>query len=392
MNSFSFFLKKRDETGRETKFTEFLKEEGFSKEEDVLQKADLTFSNHIFDVEPIPEIFEVLQEAKLEQIPVYLVSNSLFTKKTIEETLKANSLDTYFTDLFVSSEIGFRKPSLDFFHFVEKRVKSKGVFQKEIWYLGDRDDCDKEPAKKLGYTFFDAKLPFSYHELAQALKDGFQKNYSSFQKFLERIKQKPTLLIHSCCGPCSSYVLEKLNPYFDVTIYYYNPNILPETEFQKRVEYQKKVIEEVDSSIKLVVGDYNPTHYFDAIKGYENYPEGSERCFHCYEFRLRACARYAKENQFDFFTTTLSISPYKNSEVINQQLQSLEKEFQVHALYSDFKKEEGYKKSILFCKTHDIYRQDYCGCPYSQKEHEEKVSKQDKSREHIQLLENKTKK
>lgn len=186
-------------------------------------------------------------------------------------------------------------------------------------------------------------------------------SYELFKKFIsEEHDIKPTLLLHACCAPCSTYVLELLNKFFDITIYYYNPNIYPLSEFETRYQEFTKL-----GQYKLVKSDFNPDEYYQAIKGFEDKPEGSERCFKCFELRLEHSARYAKEKQFDYFSTTLSISPYKNSNKINEIGQNMANKYGVKFLYSNFKKDEGYKRSIQICRQLEIYRQDYCGCRFS---------------------------
>lgn len=177
--------------------------------------------------------------------------------------------------------------------------------------------------------------------------------------------KKPTLLLHSCCGPCSSYCLELLCKYFDITILYYNPNIIPKNEFYYRLEEQKKVIDSLNLDIKVVDLGYNHEEYLNAIKGLNDESEGGERCFSCYRFRFEVSAKYALENNFDYFSTTLSISPYKNSEKINEIGIELENKYNVKFLYSNFKLNNGYKRSIELSKMYNIYRQDYCGCEFS---------------------------
>ena len=179
--------------------------------------------------------------------------------------------------------------------------------------------------------------------------------------------EKPKLLIHSCCGPCSSCVLECLSKYFLITIYYYNPNIDTEGEFNKRFSEQKRLIKEMDleNPINLIKGEYNTSIFNEIVEGLEELSEGKERCFKCYEFRMREIARYAKDNDFDYFTTTLSVSPYKNSNKINEIGEIIESEYNVKFLYSDFKKKDGYKRSIELSKLYELYRQDYCGCIFS---------------------------
>ncbi|NLJ90541.1 MAG: epoxyqueuosine reductase QueH [Clostridiales bacterium] len=201
-------------------------------------------------------------------------------------------------------------------------------------------------------------------------------NYQKIlDKLIEQIKDKeeaPSLLLHSCCAPCSSYVLEYLSNYFNITIFFYNPNISYKEEYELRIEEQKRLISslEVKYPIKFMVGNYEPELFYNIAKGYENVPEGGERCFRCYELRLEESARVAKDNNFDYFTTTLSISPLKNSTKLNEIGESLSKKYDIPYLFSDFKKKNGYKRSIELSKEHNLYRQDYCGCIYSKLERE----------------------
>lgn len=199
----------------------------------------------------------------------------------------------------------------------------------------------------------------------------------NYQKILDEIIEKnisnnkvPTLLLHSCCAPCSSYVLEYLSNYFKITILYYNPNISPVEEFYKRVEEQKRLISLLKTKypVSLIEGDYDNNLFEDAVKGLENEPERGKRCYACYELRLRQCAKIAKDRGFDYFTTTLSISPYKNSNWINEIGSKLEQDYKVNYLYADFKKKNGYKRSIELSNIYHLYRQNYCGCIYSKKE------------------------
>lgn len=182
-------------------------------------------------------------------------------------------------------------------------------------------------------------------------------------------KKIPTLLLHSCCAPCSSYVLEYLSNYFKITIYYYNPNISPYDEFKKRVEEQKRLIKELPTKneIEFIEGIYDNDLYEQTISGLEEEKEGGPRCFLCYRMRLENTARLAKEKGFDYFTTTLSISPYKNSKVLNTIGEALGNKYDVKYLYADFKKKDGYKRSIELSKIYGLYRQDYCGCKYSKR-------------------------
>ena len=182
----------------------------------------------------------------------------------------------------------------------------------------------------------------------------------------------PKLLLHACCAPCSSYVLEYLSEFFEITIYYYNPNIHPENEYIRRINELKKFLTEfkAKNKVNLVEETYNTLEYFNEVKGLENLGEKSERCYKCYKLRMKKAVEYAKNNNFDYFTTTLSISPYKKSDWINEIGSILEDKYNVKYLYSDFKKKNGYKRSLELSKEYGLYRQDYCGCIYSKQERE----------------------
>ena len=177
----------------------------------------------------------------------------------------------------------------------------------------------------------------------------------------------PTLLLHSCCSPCSSYTLEYLSRYFSITVFYFNPNISPKAEFDKRFAEQKRLIETLPSEnkISLICGDYNYDEFLNIARGYESVPEGGERCFRCYRMRLEKTAELAKQNGFDYFCTTLSISPLKNSQKINEIGFDVAEKYGVKWLPSDFKKREGYKRSIELSREYDLYRQNFCGCVFS---------------------------
>jgi len=194
---------------------------------------------------------------------------------------------------------------------------------------------------------------------------------TNYNKIMEEIienleKEKPKLLLHACCGVCSSSVIERLLPFFDITIFYYNPNIYPESEYTKRLNTQKELLKKINENVKFVELGYLEDE-FD-VKGLENEPEGGVRCNKCFHIRLDKTAKYAKENNFDFFSTTLSVSPHKNSEILNKIGGILEKEYGIKYLYSDFNKKEGYKRSNELAKFFNLYRQDYCGCKYSLEE------------------------
>ena len=195
---------------------------------------------------------------------------------------------------------------------------------------------------------------------------NFQKE---LEKKLQELQQQDVkhLLLHSCCAPCSSYVIEYLSRYFQITVFYYNPNISAEEEYRKRVLEQQRFIREFPAMypVDFVEGDYEPTVFFDTVKGYEQCKEGGERCFLCYELRLKKTAQLAAEKGYDYFTTTLTISPLKNSVKLNEIGLRLGEEYGVPYLLSDFKKKEGYKRSIELSKEYGLYRQNYCGCAYS---------------------------
>lgn len=206
-----------------------------------------------------------------------------------------------------------------------------------------------------------------------------QRNY---QKELDKIilnltdnDTTPTLLLHSCCAPCSSYVLEYLSNYFHITIFYYNPNISSIEEYERRVEEQKRLIQElpVKNPISFILGNYEPKRFYEMAKGMENLPEGGERCVNCYEMRLKETALLAKEDGYDYFTTTLSISPHKNAAKLNEIGEQLANELNISYLCSDFKKKNGYKRSTELSKEFKLYRQDYCGCIFSKVESEKRM-------------------
>ncbi len=202
---------------------------------------------------------------------------------------------------------------------------------------------------------------------------NYQKELDKLISRHEEKNEKPKLFIHSCCAPCSSYVLEYLSKHFLITIFYYNPNIYPEDEYERRRREQVTLIQmmNLSSPVQFMEGNYQPKSFFDMAKGLEAEQEGGERCFLCYEMRLREAARLAGEYQFDYFTTTLSISPYKNAAKLNEIGNRLAEEFGIVFLPSDFKKNNGYQRSIQLSREYELYRQDYCGCIYSKLEREQ---------------------
>jgi len=198
-------------------------------------------------------------------------------------------------------------------------------------------------------------------------KRNFQKELECKLKQIQAAGEVPRLLLHSCCAPCSSYCIEYLSQYFEITVFYFNPNISMQEEYHKRVEEQKRFIKEFPAvhKVDFIEGDYEPKRFFDAVKGYEKCPEGGERCFICYRLRLEETAKLAKALDYDYFTTTLTISPLKNSAKLNETGWELGEKYDVPYLLSDFKKREGYKRSIELSKEYKLYRQNYCGCVYS---------------------------
>lgn len=203
----------------------------------------------------------------------------------------------------------------------------------------------------------------------------------NYQREMERILEKvqgeervPTLLLHSCCAPCSSYVLEYLSGYFAITVFYYNPNIFPESEYTKRIVEQQTLIQQMQTKypVSFVAGCYDRDRFYEIAKGLEQEKEGGSRCMKCYELRLREAAALAADGGFDYFTTTLSISPMKNAAKLNEIGLSLEKEYGVNYLLSDFKKKNGYKRSIELSREYGLYRQDYCGCEFSYRDAQER--------------------
>ena len=192
-----------------------------------------------------------------------------------------------------------------------------------------------------------------------------KENYNNlFKNEVANFDKKHSILLHSCCAPCSSHVISVLKDYFDITIFYYNPNISPIQEYEKRKQEQISFIKQLDCGIKIMDCDYDNDVYEECIKGLENEKEGGARCLKCFRLRLEKTAKLASVNNFDYFCTTLTVSPYKNSQVINNIGKELMNIYNVKWLYSDFKKEEGYKHSIALSKQYNLYRQDYCGCIY----------------------------
>lgn len=204
-------------------------------------------------------------------------------------------------------------------------------------------------------------------------------NRRNYQRELEQKIEKitgegqvPKLLLHSCCAPCSSYVIEYLSQYFSITVFYYNPNIYPDEEYEKRVAEQKRFIREFPTKypVDFIQGDFEKERFYEAVRGLEAVREGGERCFRCFYLRLKKTAETAKRTNADYFATTLSISPLKNADKLNEIGEEISRETGVDYLCSDFKKKNGYKRSVELSDRYGMYRQDYCGCIYSKQERE----------------------
>lgn len=231
-----------------------------------------------------------------------------------------------------------------------------------LWSLG--------LAEKLGYHRGEEYAAYEVEPASEKMKRNYQKELDEIIAKHQKAGEVPTLLLHSCCAPCSSYVLEYLSEYFAITVFYYNPNIYPDEEYYKRVEEQKQFIERFPARhpIQFMEGSFDKERFYETAKGMEEEPEGGKRCFHCYELRLREAAKLASERGMDYFTTTLSISPLKNAGKLNEIGQKLEEEYGVKYLTSDFKKKDGYKRSVELSREYDMYRQDYCGCVFSMRQ------------------------
>lgn len=208
------------------------------------------------------------------------------------------------------------------------------------------------------------------------MKQNYQIMLENTIAEIEKRSEVPTLFLHSCCAPCSSYCLEYLSKYFRITVFYYNPNIYPEEEYYKRVEEQKRFIERLPAKypISFVEGRYDKERFYEMAKGLEDVKEGGERCFLCYELRLRESAEMACQLGMDYFTTTLSISPLKNAAKLNEIGDRLAAEYGVKYLNSDFKKKNGYKRSVELSEEYGMYRQYYCGCVFSKRQRDEEIA------------------
>ena len=195
------------------------------------------------------------------------------------------------------------------------------------------------------------------------------------EKTIQNLNYKPKLLLHACCGICSSSVLERLIDYFEITVLYYNPNIYPKEEYQQRLQTQKKIIDKINKNIKLHEINYNEEEFNNTIKGLEREKEGGKRCIKCFYLRLEKTAELAKKEKYDYFCTTLSVSPHKDSQKLNEIGKILEQKYNIKYLFSDFKKKDGYKRSNELAKKYDLYRQNYCGCKFSKEEREKNTIK-----------------
>ena len=208
--------------------------------------------------------------------------------------------------------------------------------------------------------------------MKQMPKPNYQLELDRTLQKLSLANKRPSLLLHACCAPCSSYVLEYLTQYFDITVFYYNPNISPENEYLHRVSEIKRLISEMCPSVNFIEGRYEPEKFYEMAKGLENEPERGARCLKCYRMRLEESAVIAKENNFDYFTTTLSISPQKDSIVLNSIGKEISEKYDIPYLFSDFKKKGGYKRSIELSAQFHLYRQNFCGCIFSKMQSQKK--------------------
>ena len=196
-------------------------------------------------------------------------------------------------------------------------------------------------------------------------------NYNlKMEEQIKKIKNPPSLLLHVCCAPCSSSVLERLGEIFQITCFFYNPNITEEEEYQKRLLELKNFIKKLKTKyeISILEGRYNKNEFFEISKGLEKEKERGKRCYLCYQLRLEETAKVADNHRYDYFATTLTLSPYKNSDYVNEIGKRLDEKCKTTYLYSDFKKKNGYKRSIELSQEYNLYRQDYCGCIYSKLE------------------------
>lgn len=206
---------------------------------------------------------------------------------------------------------------------------------------------------------------------------NYQKILEETISNLDNSQGKASLLLHVCCGPCSTYVIECLAEYFDISLYFYNPNLDSKEEFQRRADELLILAKNMPEAkkIRIIYEEYKPEEFLKIAKDLEDETEGGKRCMLCYNQRLEKTARFAKDNDFDYFTTTLSISPYKNARALNSIGKRLEKKYRIKYLYADFKKKAGYQRSVELSKDYNLYRQDYCGCIYSKKERDDASNK-----------------
>ena len=248
-------------------------------------------------------------------------------------------------------------------YVVGENIPSQKALEKNGFRLKDTRTFDDLPQ---GLCIYEWKAPLKPY----GVKVNYQRELDQLLLGLSKEERIPTLFLHSCCAPCSSYVLEYLSDYFEITVFYYNPNIYPEEEYRTRVEEQRQFIQRLTPAhpVHLLEGEYDTDSFYEIAKGHEQEPEGGERCFACYRLRLEEAAKYAKEKGFDYFTTTLTISPYKNAQKLNEIGRELSAQYGVSYLYSDFKKKNGYRRSIELSEEYGLYRQDYCGCVYSKME------------------------
>ncbi len=206
----------------------------------------------------------------------------------------------------------------------------------------------------------------------QAPKKNYQKEMERVLESIQDKKELPTLFLHSCCAPCSSYVLEYLSRYFQITVFYYNPNISPREEYEERTAEVERFIKEfsAETPVRFVEGEYCPEKFYAAVSGHEQDREGGARCEICFRMRLEEAARLAAEGGYDWYTTTLTISPLKNADLLNALGNEMGRKYGVRFLSSDFKKKNGYRRSVELSRQYGLYRQNYCGCVFSKRDSE----------------------
>ena len=323
----------------------------------------------------------------LDQLPLskigIVIENEIYKLNTVYENIKVDKYQIMPNHIhliiFIYEDSNGRT---QFAPTISRIIKQfKGSITKQIgfsiWQKSFYDRIIRNEKEYQSVWNYIHNNPLKYLEVYPCRNETIKKELDSVINNIIKKGIRPKLLLHSCCAPCSSYVLEYLNQYFDITLYYYNPNISPKSEYDFRISELHRLVSEMGISVKIIDGDYEPEAFEEIAKGLENEPERGARCMKCYHLRLESSAKIAKEQNFDYFTTTLSISPMKNAEALNSIGSALADKYGVPYLFSDFKKREGYKRSIELSKRYNLYRQNYCGCRFSkaQAENQNKLNK-----------------